>query len=149
MAGMPHKFTAVATALVVALAHLAGACPAGASVGPAAPVPALASDPGQRCCNHIEPAARDATPPVEHRERPESQCRHCGGAPAAALTAQPDHARTVSTAAPSFDPFTATDFTAVVVGVCPQNFPTLPDRTKPPAALSPPTLLGLCCALNL
>ena len=138
-----HKLTGVATALLVVLAQLACSCP----VAEAMPMTrADAGDAAHRCCKH----AADATPasvPEQPADPPEQSCRHCSGA-TAAVASQPNGGRDVSSASPAPDGLA---LFAVVVAPAALSPAACTDRTDsiPPPTLSPTTLLGLRCALNL
>ena len=143
MAGGAQKLTSLTTALFVLLAHLACACtPAGA----ASREPAAEAKPvGHECCRHSN--AGQPRVPADHvpAEDHKHNCPHCAGGIAAA--SQPAE-RGLAAAAVSHDPFAATAGSR-------DSLPT-PSDVSPNACrfdssppLSPATLLGLRCALNL
>ena len=142
MLRIAHRFTAVATTLVVAVAHLACVCRA-AQVVPAPP----AADPVQsahRCCESETPAAPSA--PADEPGH-DGNCRHCAGLAAAAAPEAKASGEFAGVAA-ALSPFA---FAADVLGATPAAAAEVFGGTAsiPPPALPRPTLLGLHCALNL
>ena len=143
MVCLPYRLTAAATAALVLAAHLLCAC---ATTRAAAPrdLPAQPGDPAHRCCQPKDPAERPA--PAERHDAPHDGCPHCGGG-GAVLTA-PGGKAALAHASLELNPFDAC-LPVTVAGLPVTERPARRADAIPPPALSPATLLGLRCALNL
>lgn len=143
----PYRLTAVGMTLVVIAAQLACVCPVAGAPAPAPKAPAESQQPTatHRCCDQRNVLPHTGSTPAEHPHHREG-CRHCDGG--AAVTTPPDTARSSDGVPPVLNPF-APGVDVAALATSPVDLSTCPARCIPPPALSPPTLLGLCCALNL
>jgi hypothetical protein len=135
MASVGHKFTAVVTALVVLVTHAMCVCRS-----MAAAVHAVAPANAHLCCTNQDKPAPDSN---DHPARHEGSCRHCDGIAAPAVKAA-EHGAADALALSLVAP-------PVVDASSLDSLPLSPARSKarPAEFFSPPTLLRLCCALNL
>jgi hypothetical protein len=127
---VPRSFVAIATALVVLLAHVACACPAMSSK-----VSESKPQASHRCCE--QPASTHSEAP-DHDEHP---CPHCDGG----LVAAPAKAGDAKLS-PGLATFAAMPMAASAV---PVENPVLASAAAVLPTPAPPTLLRLRCALNL
>jgi hypothetical protein len=132
-----RKFTAVTAALAVLVAHALCLCRTATAAAATHPN----ANAAHHCCKHDSP---DKSPPSDgHPRHSDGHCRHCDGFAAPALKAGDGslaHATLLDAVAADFG---TRDGTGLQVSGLHRAAAHIPEFS------SPPTLLRLCCALNL
>jgi hypothetical protein len=131
-----HKFTAVATALIVLVAHVLCVCRS-VSATPAAAAEAAA----HTCCKQDPPPA-----PQHPAHDPDRHCSHCDGIATPALTPNDGGA---AHHLPAFHLAPLGTNTAAAAALASLEPSRVAAHARGLPVVSPPTLLRLHCALNL